>query len=161
MLYDNIMVPYDGSESAQAALAEAVRYAREDPGAALHIVQIVDTEQLVIEKLEKEGRNTPDELSSVLLHAHYDEALAEADAALRRQIGGLLKGLMNEITVDLLDETVPGEQIVAFADEHACDLIVMGSRGLGVLRGMLGSVSYGVLRSAEIPVLVAKKDEEG
>ena len=45
MLYDNIMVPYDGSESAQAALAEAVRYAREDPGAALHIVQIVDTEQ--------------------------------------------------------------------------------------------------------------------
>ena len=49
MLYDNIMVPYDGSESAQAALAEAVRYAREDPGAALHIVQIVDTEQLVIE----------------------------------------------------------------------------------------------------------------
>ena len=48
---------------------------------------------------------------------------------------------MNEITVDLLDETVPGEQIVAFADEHACDLIVMGSRGLGALRGILGSVS--------------------
>ena len=160
MLYDNIMVPYDGSESAQAALAEAVRYAREDPGAALHIVQIVDTEQLVIEKLEKEGRNTPDELSSVLLHAHYDEALAEADAALRRQIGGLLKGLMNEITVDLLDETVPGEQIVAFADEHACDLIVMGSRGLGALRGMLGSVSYGVLRSADVPVLIAKEAEK-
>ena len=132
MLYDNIMVPYDGSESAQAALAEAVRYAREDPGAALHIVQIVDTEQLVIEKLEKEGRNTPDELSSVLLHAHYD----------------------------LLDETVPGEQIVAFADEHACDLIVMGSRGLGALRGILGSVSSHVLREAAVPVLIVKQRAE-
>ena len=159
MLYDNIMVPYDGSESAQAALAEAVRYAREDPGAALRIVQIVDTEQLVIEKLEKEGRNTTDELSSVLLHAHYDEALAEADAALRRQIGGLLKGLMNEITVDLLDETVP-EQIVAFADEHSCDLIVMGSRGLGALRGILGSVSSHVLREAAVPVLIVKQRTE-
>ena len=145
MLYDNIMVPYDGSESARAALAEAVRYAREDPGAALRIVQIVDTEQLVIEKLEKEGRNT------------YDEALAEADAALRRQIGSLLKGLMNEVTVDLLDETVPGEQIVAFADEHACDLIVMGSRGLGALRGILGSVSSHVLREAAVPVLIVKQ----
>ena len=145
MLYDNIMVPYDGSESARAALAEAVRYAREDPGAALRIVQIVDTEQLVIEKLEKEGRNTP------------DEALAEADAALRRQIGSLLKGLMNEVTVDLLDETVPGEQIVAFADEHACDLIVMGSRGLGALRGILGSVSSHVLREAAVPVLIVKQ----
>ena len=121
MLYDNIMVPYDGSESAQAALAEAVRYAREDPGAALHIVQIVDTEQLVIEKLEKEGRNSPDELSSVLLHAHYDEALAEADA---------------------------------------CDLIVMGSRGLGALRGILGSVSSHVLREAAVPVLIVKQRAE-
>ena len=70
MLYDNILVPYDGSDSARAALAEAVRYAREDPGAALHLIQIVDAEQLVIEQLEKEDRNTPDELSSVLLHAH-------------------------------------------------------------------------------------------
>ena len=149
MLYDNIMVPYDGSESARAALAEAVRYAREDPGAALRIVQIVDTEQLVIEKLEKEGRNTTDELSSVLLHAHYDEVLAEADAALHRQIDGLLKGLMNEITVELLD--------VAYVDEHACDLIVMGSRGLGALRGILGSVSSHVLREAAVPVLIVKQ----
>ena len=41
-----------------------------------------------------------------------------------------------------------------------CDLIVMGSRGLGVLRGMLGSVSYGVLRSADVPVLIAKEAEK-
>ena len=68
MLYDNIMVPYDGSESAQAALAEAVRYAREDPGAALHIVQIVDREQVVIQKLDKAGPTTPDDLSARLLH---------------------------------------------------------------------------------------------
>ncbi len=161
MLYDNILVPYDGSESARAALAEAVRYAREDPGAALRIIQIIDTEQLVIERLEKEGRNTTDELSSVLLHAHYDEAVNEADAALHKQIDRMLKGLMNEITIELLEETVPGEQIVAYAEEHACDLIIMGSRGLGALRGMLGSVSSHVLRQAKAPVLVVKQRTEG
>lgn len=160
MLYDNILVPYDGSDSARAALAEAVRYAREDPGAALHLIQIVDAEQLVIEQLEKEDRNTPDELSSVLLHAHYGEALAKADAAFHRQVDGLLKGLMNEITVEILEETVPGEQIVAYAEERSCDLIVMGSRGLGVLRGILGSVSSHVLREASMPVLIVKRAEE-
>ena len=55
MLYDNVMVPYDGSPSATAALAEAVRFAKEDPGLTLHIVQIMDTEKLVIEKLEASG----------------------------------------------------------------------------------------------------------
>ena len=60
-----------------------------------------------------------------------------------------------------MEETSPGAQIVSYASDNNCDLIIMGSRGLGVLRGMLGSVSYGVLRSAEILVLVAKKDEEG
>ena len=32
MLYDNILVPFDGSASADAALEEAARYAKEDPG---------------------------------------------------------------------------------------------------------------------------------
>ena len=41
MLYDNIMIPYDGSASSKAALAEAVRFAKDDPGLTLRIVQII------------------------------------------------------------------------------------------------------------------------
>ena len=52
MLYDNIMIPYDGSASSKAALAEAVRFAKDDPGLTLRIVQIIDTDQLAIDKLE-------------------------------------------------------------------------------------------------------------
>lgn len=33
---------------------------------------------------------------------------------------------------------------------------IMGRRGLGALRGMLGSVSFGVLRSVDVPVLTVK-----
>ena len=32
----------------------------------------------------------------------------------------------------------------------------LGRRGLGALRGMLGSVSFGVLRSVDVPVLTVK-----
>ena len=122
MLYDNILVPFDGSASADAALEEAVRYAKEDPGCALHVLQISDIEHQVIER---------------------DVRLAT-------------RGLMNEIHVEVQSETTIGVQIVAYAAAHNIDLIIMGSRGLGGLRGILGSVSSFVLKEAKVPVLVVK-----
>ncbi len=45
--------------------------------------------------------------------------------------------------------------IVSFAEEKGCDLIVVGSRGLGASEGyMLGSVSHKVTSLTSIPVLV-------
>ncbi|HIY84349.1 MAG TPA: universal stress protein [Candidatus Rubneribacter avistercoris] len=155
MLYDNVMVPYDGSPSATAALAEAVRFAKEDPGLTLHIVQIMDTEKLVIEKLEASGPvngAVPDGMREAL-----EEVTAEANRRLHGQVDGMLAGLMNKVVVELLEETHPGSQIVSYAADHDCDLIVMGSRGLGALRGILGSVSSHVLREAAVPVLVVKE----
>ena len=67
MLYDNIMIPYDGSASSKAALAEAVRFAKDDPGLTLRIVQIIDTDQLAIDKLEAEGRDEQTVASSAML----------------------------------------------------------------------------------------------
>ena len=155
MLYDNVMVPYDGSPSATAALAEAVRFAKEDPGLTLHIVQIMDTEKLVIEKLEASGPvngAVPDGMREAL-----EEVTAEANRRLHGQVDGMLAGLLNKVVVELLEETHPGSQIVSYAADHDCDLIVMGSRGLGALRGILGSVSSHVLREAAVPVLVVKE----
>ena len=94
-----------------------------------------------------------------MLQKTYEEVTEEASKALHREIDPLLSGLMNKVYIELLQETQPSGQIVTYAIDNLCDLIVMGSRGLGVLRGMLGSVSYGVLRSAEIdvPVLIVKE----
>jgi nucleotide-binding universal stress UspA family protein len=54
--------------------------------------------------------------------------------------------------------------ILAEADKHASDLIVVGARGLGVVKRMLlGSVSEAVLRHANCPVLIVHRrpDEVG
>lgn len=49
----------------------------------------------------------------------------------------------------------PGEGIVAVAEHEKANLIVMGTRGLDVIRRtLLGSVSDYVLRHSRIPVLV-------
>lgn len=55
----------------------------------------------------------------------------------------------------------PAEEIVAAAEEHEADLIVVGSHGLtGFKRFLLGSVSNQVLQSAKHSVLIVRKAEE-
>lgn len=49
----------------------------------------------------------------------------------------------------------PVETIVATADHVHADLIVVGSRGLGAIRGaLMGSVSHELIKQARIPVTV-------
>jgi nucleotide-binding universal stress UspA family protein len=51
----------------------------------------------------------------------------------------------------------PAEQIIDFADKRPCDLIILGCRGIGPLRGVIiGSVSQKVLHSTHHPVLIVK-----
>ena len=152
MLYDNILVPFDGSASADAALEEAARYAKEDPGCALHVLQISDIEHQVIERLDSlYGAAVP-----VGMREAFEDAQNEAQRKLERDVRLATRGLMNEIHVEVQSETTIGVQIVAYAAAHNIDLIIMGSRGLGGLRGILGSVSSFVLKEAKVPVLVVK-----
>ena len=47
--------------------------------------------------------------------------------------------------------------ILELADEEKADIIIMGSRGLGLLKGVLiGSVSQKVVEESKIPVMVVK-----
>jgi nucleotide-binding universal stress UspA family protein len=55
----------------------------------------------------------------------------------------------------------PVEKIVSAAEETGCDLVVMGSRGVGSLAdAMLGSTAQRVIRRSSKPVLVIRLPEE-
>jgi nucleotide-binding universal stress UspA family protein len=62
-----------------------------------------------------------------------------------------------ELATSLL-EGPPARAIVAAADARDADEIVIGSRGFGRVRGVLGSVSHAVLHEAERPVVVIPAD---
>ena len=51
-------------------------------------------------------------------------------------------------------ESYPAEQILKSAEEHNCDLIVMGSHERGVSHIFLGSVAKSVLRRSQVPTLI-------
>ena len=65
---------------------------------------------------------------------------------------------MNKVYIELLQETAAGR---ANRDVRHRQLGATSSswarRGLGALRGILGSVSSYVLRNADVPVLIVKE----
>lgn len=68
--------------------------------------------------------------------------------------------LLKEGFVRIEAMVVPGEpalKIIETAEKKRCDMIIMGSRGAGPLRGaLLGSVSQKVLNNSQCPVLIVK-----
>jgi nucleotide-binding universal stress UspA family protein len=63
-------------------------------------------------------------------------------------------GLHHKIEIETGD---PAQQITRYAREHECDEIVMGTRGLGTLKGLVvGSVAQKVMHLSDRPVLLVK-----
>ena len=82
---------------------------------------------------------------------HHDEGMA-ALAAPRKILDEARLAYKHHILVGEAAET-----IVRFAREHDCQQIIMGTRGLGSVSGLLlGSVATKVIHLAEVPVLLVK-----
>lgn len=134
-----VVVAYDGSEPARAALSYAAR--RSCKGGrivAVHAFQPV-----------------PDWLGT----PNYQEALD----AHREHGRELLESLKDSYELDAELETTllegpPARAIVAAADARDADEIVVGSRGFGPVRGVLGSVSHAVLHETDRVVVVIPAD---
>ena len=139
-MFKKILVPYDGSHHSERALETAIHMAQTD-GASIHILYAYD--------------KLPDYLGEPNLQEVLNRVLTAArelmeSAAQQAHDKGV------EVTTDVL-EGPPAEAILRVAEAEDFDLIIMGSRGLGHLKGLLlGSVSERVLRQAKIPVMIMR-----
>ena len=157
MIFKNILVPYDESEHAVSALHIALGMVGDDPSATVHVVTVVSTGVFGTPSLtgsafgDSDGPEIPSELEDVM-----DTILARTRDDMKGVIADALDGAQCSIVPGAVIATSPVEGIADYVADNGIDLVVMGRRGLGALRGMLGSVSYGVLRSIEVPVLTVK-----
>src|SRR3954464_7921450 len=140
---DTILVATDGSSSSKEAVDFGVELAQEHRSELIfvHVVPVLD----VVPPL---GLGA---LSGALLHEpteHDHELLEDAAAVAAEHDVIATTALLRGDTVD---------EIVAFADSHDVDLIVLGSRGHGAVAStLLGSVSRGVLHETRRPVLIVR-----
>ena len=143
-MYDDILVPTDGSPASDAAIDHAIDLA-DRYGARLHALYVVDGSaystleagsEIVIDALEAEGEQATDRV---------------ADAAAAAGV---------ETTTTVTSGTAY-RAIREYADEQAVDMIVMGTHGRkGLDRYLLGSVTERVVRTADVPVLTVRQPSD-
>lgn len=139
-MYNRIVVPIDGSPQAWKALDHAIGLAQAQPSVrltALHVDASVSLNEPVF--------------GIELEHAVAAEDKQVIDSAISRlTAAGVSFQAMHQ-------SGSPSEVICQTAIQEQADLIVMGSRGLGLVKEMLlGSVSHAVAQHATCPVLLVK-----
>jgi nucleotide-binding universal stress UspA family protein len=143
-MFQHILLPTDGSASAEKALHKSLAFAR-DAGArvtGLHVSQpfhVFSTDATMLEDTREQFAKDSQERASIIL----------------AQLETMARELGVPCTVLRVISDAPYEAIIAAAQAHDCDLIAMASHGRRGIKGMLiGSETQKVLTHSVIPVLV-------
>jgi nucleotide-binding universal stress UspA family protein len=133
-MYQRILVPIDGSESAARGLREAIALATVT-GALLRIIYVVDE----------------------IAHAAYAQEVLDSALSLCRQCGAHAQTHMYQDLGGVVAET-----IIQDAGKWGAQLIVMGTHGRrGITRAVLGSDAEAVVRRSTVPVLLVRHTHTG
>lgn len=139
-----LLVPVDGSENSMRALRHAIVVAKSSPASSIHVVTaheepIVFGEVAVYVSREK--------------FAQLQRAQSEGPLSMAVQV---LESAGVPHSREILEGPIP-QTIARRAEELGCDGIVMGTRGMTALGGLLmGSVATKVIHASKIPVTLVK-----
>lgn len=146
-MYKKILVPLDGSPTADRGFEEAVALARATK-ASLVLVHVIDVQPLAVEmapatswqaicdSLRQQGQSLLDRAS---------KTAAEHDVSSEQR---LIEGRLQRV----------GDTIVDEARSAGCDLVVMGTHGRrGISHALLGSDAERVARQCPVPVLLVRQ----
>ncbi len=151
-MYKEILLPLDGSEVSESALAPA-RQLAETLGARLHIIQVSSQSEDFSLMRGAEFGTMGSEYSQQVL----DEVITAQRDRIQRYLDEVAEGLTpNGLeVVKAIAEGPPADKIVDYAEASGIDLIIMSTHGRGgVRRFLVGSVTDKVIRSTALPVLV-------
>lgn len=140
-MFDKILLAVDGSEHSLHAARTAADLARAMKANELRIVTTYDF--------------IPPYLGEPNMQYAIDARMDSAKAIMQKAVDAV-----GDISCEIHTELIEGpaaETIIEVANTRRSDVIVMGSRGLGTLAGLLiGSTSQKVVAHAHCPVLIVR-----
>jgi len=144
-MYDDILLPTDGSEATAAAVDHAGRLAAVH-GATVHVLSVVDT------------RNRFESPSSGLAP---DAWVASERERARQAVDEAVAALPDDVPAErVVEEGVPKSAILGYVAENDPDLVVMGTHGrTGLDHYLIGSVAENVVRESPVPVTTVRVDD--
>lgn len=141
-MYDDILIPTDGSDTVSETLSHALPIAA-DNDATIHGLYVVDN-RITTAASDDTRADLEESLESVGTTAIEEIELAAHERDLD--------------AVSSLERGTPSKTILEYADERDIDLIVIGTHGKSPREKIvsLGSVSERVVDNASTPVLVVR-----
>jgi nucleotide-binding universal stress UspA family protein len=140
-MFTNIMLAVDGSEHGYHAAKHTGDMARAFKVNTVEIINVLEPVASYLSEFHKE--------QAFEQHLKHGEAILQKAAEMVGTIPGTVH---TEVLIGS-----PAEEIIKMAADRKVDLIVMGSRGLGTLVGLLlGSQINKVISHAHCPVLVVR-----
>jgi nucleotide-binding universal stress UspA family protein len=141
-MYDNILVPFDGTEEAQKGAKHAVDLAA-SVGATVHALYVIDL---------------PGTPRTVYIRDDEEEMRAEYEKY-GEEVTSEVCDMAAERDVDCAQVLQSGtihEEIVEYAEDNPVDLIVMGSAYRGALGMVFGGNVERVVRGSSVPVTTVR-----
>jgi nucleotide-binding universal stress UspA family protein len=147
-MYKHILIPTDGSEIAEKAVAQGIEFAREAKARVTLFTAVPEYEP------PSEAQVFARRVVSIEEHARESESKANEILA---HGAGLARAAGLEFKTDYEQSNQPWQAIVNAAKRHGCDAIFMASHGRkGLSRLVHGSQTVDVLTHSDIPTLVVR-----
>jgi len=144
-MYHNILVPIDGSETANKALREAIRLPR-SLSSRIRVMHVVNSTPWI-------AQGAPEVIEEIVtqLRSTGESIVHEAKTAVRAaEIG------VDDRLIEAMGERA-GEYIIAEANDWPAELIVCGTHGLrGLRRLFVGGDAEYIVRHSPVSVLLVR-----
>jgi nucleotide-binding universal stress UspA family protein len=145
-MYDDILIPYDGTEQADLGAEHGVDLAA-SVGATVHALYVIDL---------------PGAPRTVYVRDDEDE-LREEYREYGEDVTGDVCEMATEAGTDCVAAIESGsvhEEVADYAEENGIDLIVVGTPFRGKLGALLGGTSDRIVRTSPVPVTTVRESAD-